>query len=443
MAAPRTPSARQNASEPFRVAIVGSGLAGLSVVLGVHKDCIDPDSLQIDIYDAAAVLSEIGAGITLWPRTVALLRDLGVLDSLDVSPGEEVAFRMRKGDQPEGVDFYDVRFPEGAPLRLLRAELQSRMISRLRKGLNFHLSRRVTGLEQVDDEVLLTFADGSTTTCDLVIGADGVHSTVRGLIVENECLRLKTQGALATEVDALASSAKTQWCGRYAYRGMVDASALPPDHPSLEVPMRYVGADGQVITYPIPSKPVVNVLVMVRQEPIDVPRTTDAPRGEAEAAFVGWEPAVAQLLQAMNTGSPTLSRWALVTVRPPPSYVFGHVVLIGDAAHGMLPYLGAGAGMAIDDGYTIGRLVGNWANEGRRTPLTSILGAYESLRGPLTREMHSRSFASAEALELGGEYEALRDREVRKGTPDLLLLLRKLGESTAEEHMWAAGRCAP
>ena len=112
-------------------------------------------------------------------------------------------------------------------------------------------------------------------------------------------------------------------------------------------------------------------------------------------------------------------------------------------AHGMLPYLGAGAGMAIDDGYTLGRLLGDCANGGKTIPLASVLKAYESLRGPLTREMHAHSFASAEALELGGEYEALRDQEVGKGTPDLLLLLEKLGESTAEEHMWAAGRCAP
>ncbi|KAL1665647.1 hypothetical protein GGF50DRAFT_52230 [Schizophyllum commune] len=434
MAAPRIPIAKQKFTEPLRVAIVGSGLAGLSVALGVQQHCSDPDVVQIDIYDAAVVLSEVGAGITLWPKTVALLRELGVLDILDESPNEEVAFRMRKGDQSEGVDFYDVRFPKGSPLRLLRAELQSRMLSSLRKGLNFHLSRRVIGLQQMDDEVLLTFADGSTTACDLVIGADGVHSTIRRLAVESEFLPLKTGGTLASGVNALASSAKTQWCGRYAYRGMVRVSALPSDHPSLGVPMRYVGADGQVITYPIPSKPIINVLAMARQEPADEPRTTDAPREDSEAAFAGWEPAVAQLLQAINAGSPTLPRWALVTVQPPPNYVFGRVVLIGDAAHGMLPYLGAGAGMAIDDGYALGRLLGDWANGGRRIPLASVLEAYESLRGPLTREMHARSLASAEALELGGEYEALRGQEVGKGTPGLLLLLEKLGATSPDDR---------
>ncbi|KAL1742879.1 hypothetical protein HDZ31DRAFT_83807 [Schizophyllum fasciatum] len=409
-------------SAPFRVAIVGSGLAGLSVVLALQKYCTNSGALQIDVYDAATELTEIGAGITLWPRTVAVLRELGIADGLGAPPTDEVAFRMRKGDQPEGFDFHDVFLREGPPHRLLRAELQSRMLSRIQPGLRSHLSRRVIGVQQASDRVLLTFADGSTVMCDLVIGADGVHSMVRKLAIEDECREMADQGAPESQVDALYVSARAQWGCRFAYRGTAAASALPAGHPSLTTPMRFVGADRQVITYPLPSKAAITAL----SENL---RTMGAPRRETVMeAFAGWEPAVVQLLEAMNACAPTLPRWSLTTVHPPEKYVFGRVVLVGDAAHAMLPYLGAGAGMAIDDGCTLGRLLSQWANVNSRTVIQHVLDAYEALRRPLTREMHARSMASAMELELGGPFEGLKGKEVGEETPELRKLLKELGK---------------
>ncbi|TRM68543.1 hypothetical protein BD626DRAFT_565370 [Schizophyllum amplum] len=434
---------------PFRVAIIGGGLAGLSLVLSLQKFCSDRDALSIDLYDAAATFTEVGAGITIWPRTVALLRELGIADGLHNLSVDEVAFRMRKGDQPEGYNFYDVRFPDGPPHRLLRADLQKRLLSRLRDGPGIHLARSLVGMQQNHDKVIdpvtLTFADGSTATCDLVVGADGVHSTVRRLAIEEECRRMTTKGVTYdTDLRELAASARAEWSGRFAYRGMANASALPSGHPSLHVPMRYVGADRQVITYPLSSKPAINVLTMVRAggAPPNA-QATQAPREEVVAAFAGWEPSVCQLLHAMNEGAATLPRWALLAVRPPRSYIFDRAVLVGDAAHAMLPYLGVGAGVAIDDGFALGRLLGAWVIGTRsHAKVEATLHAYEDLRGPLTREMHARSLASAEGLELGGAFDELRGKELGEQAPHLIELAKVLGETTREGNIWAGERCA-
>ena len=183
--------------------------------------------------------------------------------------------------------------------------------------------------------VVLEFANGRVEHADLVVGADGVRSTVRRWVTGAD--------------DAVYS-------GTSAFRGIVPTENLPslPDPHAIQF---WMGPDAHLLHYAIGGHGEVGQLLRGRGDPPDLaarrPRWSTSPDEVPVASFRGWHPAVTEMIRA--AASPI--RWALFGVRPLLRWYRGRVVILGDAAHGMLPHHGQGANTSIEDAFALAALL--------------------------------------------------------------------------------------
>ncbi|KAI1796790.1 FAD/NAD(P)-binding domain-containing protein [Ganoderma leucocontextum] len=402
----------------LRVAICGGGVGGLvcAVALSRYHD------IQVDVYESASAFTEIGAGIGVWPRTWKILAALGLTDDFAkiaiVPPTEQprVAFNFRKGDQPEGVNFYNLSTP--GLLAFHRPDFHAVLLRHLSPQCHTHTSKRLVSYSHTispQPATKLYFQDGTTAVCDVLIGADGVKSAVRSALVKELAAVARAEGK-PEDAQRLLAAGPPKWSGTVAYRAVFPSDTLKrhaPHHQVLEKPMlvspphqavvvlwmtnsldyvfmQYLGKDSELTVYPIARGTLVNFAAF--RSRYDRENSTfngawvqDVSTEEFFADFAGWEPEVQSLIQSVQK----VNRWAIHTTSPLPSFVSGRVALLGDAAHAMMPYQGSGAGQAIEDGYVLATLLGD-----SRTMLSTIdraLRAYDAVRRPFAQRVQAGS----------------------------------------------------
>ncbi|KZT01928.1 FAD/NAD(P)-binding domain-containing protein [Laetiporus sulphureus 93-53] len=382
-------------NERFRIAIVGSGIGGLTFALSLHELCQD---IRVDIYESTASFTEIGAGIGLWPRPWEIMQALGLESDLlsisDTSGSLErwVQFIYRKSDQAEGVTFCEgrqrVRFK---PLH--RADFQAILSKRLPDSWDVHFSKRLSSYDVTrTGEISLRFTDASTATCDLLVGCDGLKSAVRmGLY---STLSQQAQAA-GDDVGAarLRSMSTPMWTGSVAYRGLVPRTALEevdPTHPALTDALMYFGKDKHLLTFPVSQGRVINVVAFFSQPELegtayDGPWVRQVTKDELLADFASWESQVRSLLGCLDK----VSLWAIHSLPSLPTYVGNRVALLGDAAHAMTPHQGSGAGQAAEDAFVLANIIAHPAVTMETLP--DALRVYDEIRRPFSQEIVERS----------------------------------------------------
>ncbi|WP_436520996.1 FAD-dependent monooxygenase [Actinoplanes sp. HUAS TT8] len=349
-----------------RVAVIGSGIGGLSAAIALRAK-----GFEVDVYDQASELSEIGAGVSLGGS------GMRVLDALGLGPAvREASANLHRiefhhwlsGDifyqHPMG-SWYEQRF--GGPfLGIHRADFHQILLSAY--GDKPHLGHRCVALRESPDGVDLEFANGSTTHADVVVGADGLRSTVR---------------AHVGEPDEAVFSAMS------CFRGLVPVDRVPGgDRFGLTF---FLGPGRHLVAYPVRGGELINFVAYVPD-----PEWTQeswsarcAPE-DAVAAFHGWNPVVTTLLaNAVETG-----RWALYDREPLRTWSTGRVTLLGDAAHPMLPHAGQGTNQAIEDAAALATYLES------DLPLHEALQRYERLRKPRTRQIQLGSRANATCFQV-------------------------------------------
>nr|WP_205862874.1 FAD-dependent monooxygenase [Planosporangium thailandense] len=358
----------------MRVAIIGAGIGGLSLALALRER-----GLAAEVFEQASELTEIGAAIALSANATREYVRLGLLDELaEVStvPTQLIYRHWRDGGRvaahPIGDgDWYRKRF--GAPyFGVHRADLQ-RILSAAFGVVDLHLGCRLVDLVERDDGVGLEFANGRADHADLVVGADGVRSTVRRWVTGTD--------------DAVYS-------GTSAFRGLVPVENLPslPDPRAMQF---WMGSDAHLLHYAIGGgTEMVNFLAVVEAPRIWPHDGTVAGVQEdvPVATFRGWHPAVTEMVKAAS--SPV--RWGLFIVRPLLRWYRGRVVILGDAAHGMLPHHGQGANTSVEDAFALaGLLVG-----ARPDDLDPVFARYQALRRARTRAIQHSSRVTSSLLHL-------------------------------------------
>ncbi|KAJ7581402.1 salicylate hydroxylase [Mycena floridula] len=359
-------------SPKLRVAIIGAGLGGLTSAVAL-KECAD--KLELDIYEATGEISEIGAGVTLWPRIWNALNEMGLgPDFEQLVPGyadkaRKIAFEYRKGDQTDGFSFLNL-YMNGGGMPFHRPDLQQALFRNIPKTARVHLNHRLVSYKEKEDGVDLRFQDGTTASCDLLIGADGVKSVVRDGGPKNHFRRGSTEPVIT---------------GVYAFRSLVTAERLReayPNHRTLTTPNIYVGKNGHLVIYPIGSqKQLINV-VGFYSKPSDYgklpegPTVRQATKEELVSMYAGWENEIQVLLNCVE--KPIL--WTIQALEPLEVYVTDRVALLGDAAHAMEPHLGAGAGQAVEDAWILGRAISRLNCTPSRVP--EVLQRYNAIRQP-------------------------------------------------------------
>ena len=372
----------------LRIAIAGGGIGGLTLALALRQR-----GLEAEVFEQAPELAEIGAAVALSANSTRELRRLGVLDGITAASTEPTELIYRDWRSGRRVAAYPVRQDGqyqkrfGAPYYgIHRADLQ-RVLSGALGGAGLHLGHCLSGLVDRGDGIRLEFADGRSAEADLVVGADGVRSVVR---------RFVTDGA------------GELYSGTSAFRGIVPAEKLPslPDPQAIQF---WMGPDAHLLHYAIGARGEDVNFFAVTEGPATWPHAdkwvTEAEPGEAVAAFEGWHPAVTEMVAA---GWVTM-RWGLFTVRPLLRWSRGRAVLLGDAAHAMLPHHGQGANTTIEDAVTLAELLADAASD----DLDGVMGHYQTLRRARTRKIQRSSRATNDLLHLpDGPALAERDRRV-------------------------------
>jgi salicylate hydroxylase len=371
----------------LRIAIVGAGIGGLSLGLALRER-----GLQASVFEQAAELTEIGAAIAMSANSTREFQRLGLVDQItaaSTSPTELIYRHWRDGNRIAAHpvakdDWYVRRF--GAPYcGIHRADLQKILSGAF--GLeNLHLGCRLVNIIDRADSVVLEFANGRVEHADLVVGADGVRSAVRRWVTGAD--------------DAIYSRTS-------AFRGIVPVESLPllPDPHAIQF---WMGPDAHLLHYAIGgSGGSVNFFAVVETPSFWMHEGSVVEVGDEVpvGSFRGWHPAVTEMIRA--AASPL--RWALFGVRPLLRWHRGRVVVIGDAAHGMLPHQGQGANTAIEDAFALAALLADANGSG----LEPLLSHYQGMRRARTRKIQRSSWVTNSLLHLlDGPATRTRDEKV-------------------------------
>jgi salicylate hydroxylase len=314
-----------------RIAIIGAGLGGLTCALTLAKA-----GRSVIVYEQAPLLAEIGAGITLSPNASRIFIHLGMGDGLErlgVVPAKQWTQTLHSGDllveRERGALMQSIY---GAPYtHLHRADLHQLLVEALLAEQRDAI-RLDHKLETITSEGEMTFAHGAASEADCVIAADGVKSIVR---------------------DQLFETAPPQFTCQVAWRGVVPLADLPQDVQALP-PGIWIGEKRLFMRYPMRGGLLINYAAFVNLEGWSGEGwTIPSSRAELLGHYVDAE----QRLKAMIEATPDhqLFKWALHAREPLDSWTCGVVTLLGDAAHGMLPFMGQGAATAIEDGMILAR----------------------------------------------------------------------------------------
>lgn len=320
---------------PLNVAIIGAGLGGMTAALALQKA-----GLAVTVYEQAPQLGEVGAGITLSGGALRGLASLGLGEALlrESLPTPDVAFAhystatLRAGSFDRGTP------PDlglNSTRQMHRADLHAMLVAAVRAN---DAGAIRTGKSVVDASVdadgapRVVFADGDSAAADVLIGADGTRSAVRR---------------------ALIGDPEPRFAGQVAFRCLIPAAVAAP-HMSLGRAVNYVGPGRAFHRYTIRHGTIVNVAALAQTDRWQGEGwNTPATIAEFAEEYAGFHPDV----QALIRLSPptTLIKWALFERDPLTTWHRGRMTLLGDAAHPILPFLGLGAALAIEDGVVIGR----------------------------------------------------------------------------------------
>jgi salicylate hydroxylase len=379
--------ARSN-TQRLRIAIIGGGIGGLTLAIALRQR-----GIAAEIFEQAPEMIEIGAGIALAANSTRELRRLGVLDqitALSTEPIELIYRDWRDGHRiaahPIRQDLqYQKRF-DAPLLGVHRADLQ-RILSCAFGGAELHLGHQLANLVDQGDTIGLEFANGRFVEADLVIGADGVRSVVRRFVTGGD---------------------DTVYSGTSAFRGIVPVNRLP-SLPNPQALQFWMGPSAHLLHYVIGgSGDAVNFFAGV-EGPSVWPHPdkwlAEIQPGEALAAFRGWHPAVTEMVGAVEHKV----RWGLFSVRPLQHWCRGRAVLLGDAAHAMLPHHGQGANTTIEDAITLAELLASSPHR----ELEAAVRHYQALRRARTRKIQRSSRVTNDLLHLpDGPALAGRDRRM-------------------------------
>jgi salicylate hydroxylase len=378
-----------------RVIIVGAGIGGIATALALRRCGIGHVVLE-----QAPRLTEVGAGIQLSPNGTRILDWLGVesaLEAVAVEPASHVFRHWRSGETllelPLGAA---VRARFGAPyLHAHRADLLATMLGALGDH-DLRLGRRVAAVRQDGTAVEAVLEDGTSERGSILVGADGIHSLVRDQL--------------------FGARVETRTGGYAAWRGLVPGETAE----SLGIERRsyiWLGPGRSVVLYYVSGGRWLNWIGIGRSD--EAKRESWSATGSVEALlddYAGWHPQIVGLMA--STARPLITR--LLDREPLRSWVSGRVVLLGDAAHAMLPYHAQGAVQSLEDAWVLARSIamaasaastGASASSSPEGPLQEALLRYERLRHNRATQVQAYSRAAQDWYHVSDPAEITRRDE--------------------------------
>jgi salicylate hydroxylase len=368
----------------LKILIAGGGIGGITLALALRQRGID-----FELFEQAEAFAQVGAGIQVSCNASRILRTLG--------RGEALA---RVTYYPQGRDYrawdtgerlYYTPLGEraeahfGAPYYTAhRADLLGVLLSGLGTE-GFHLGARIERFDQDADSVTVALADGTKASGDVLIGADGIHSAVRAQMFGRELPR---------------------YTGNVAWRGLVPAERVA--HLDVaRVTGVWMGPNRSIVQYYVSAGRTFNWIGISRSaQPARESWLAEGRIDDALAEYAGWNDTIRTIIAA----TPKVLRQALYDREPLPDWRKGRVVLLGDAAHPMMPFYAQGAAQSIEDAYVLAGCLAATPDE----PIAA-LERYVRLRQPRTAWMQDLSRREEELYQMT-DAAAIAQRNARMRT---------------------------
>jgi salicylate hydroxylase len=367
------------AAQPLRAAIIGGGIGGLSAANALVRR-----GLQVTVFEQAPELGEVGAGVFIFPNSLRQLERMGFGEALaavgaKVGPGSQYC---RKDGAVVGPILTTDSSGWNGLYGMHRADLLNALAAGLPPGA-VRTGHHCVDFSQDDAVATVRFANGETAQADVVIAADGIHSTLQRFVVAPK---------------------PPEYSGVRAYRGLVARDRL--DAWRDRTHQVWMGDGKHFMVFPVRSGTLLNYVGFVPTESETVESwSAIGDRDELAASFAWWDPQITMLLDKVES----CFWWGLYDRRPLECWTTGRLALLGDAAHAMLPHLGQGANQAVEDGVALAVLL-----EGKASAeVPEILRGYERFRRVRTDVVQAE--ARQNGLRYDSRYDSLeqRDREIR------------------------------
>ncbi|KAI8961162.1 putative salicylate hydroxylase [Daldinia sp. FL1419] len=408
MATGQSEASHSTNANGLHVVIVGAGIGGLACAVACRR--ANPP-LNVTVLERAAEILTIGAGIHIPPNACRVLTRFGLLGKLKQAGGYQVQdFTLRR--------YEDGRILVEKPLKdrmeteygaqwiaIHRGDYQNVLLKEAQAvGATVLTNADVVNVNLASDgPQTLTLKDGRQISADVVIGADGLWSLSREIVLGRPFPPIET--------------------GDLAYRGTFTREQLKGlknermdrllEQSNIQV---WLGSGRHAVFYPLRNHTEYNLVLIVADDLPSGVRTSQGSLEEMAANFEGWDPILKEIISCLKTPL----KWKLLHFKELDQWTKGALALLGDASHPTLPYQGQGAAMAVEDGAVLGLLLEKLQSAGipsdpaeKNARLASLFRLYEDLRKKRTEvnvagAVHTRHYYH---LADGPEQEA-RDREL-------------------------------
>ncbi len=344
----------------MKVHIIGAGIGGLSVALGLRRI-----GCEVIISERSCSIREVGAGISLWANAIAALGSLGVENAVRplTLPVRLAEFRVNEGHRCiSRIDLAAKEKDRSLPPTLSMIH-RADLVGALAKSIptaTFRWNQTLVGVQSFEDQITAEFADESRVMSDLLIGADGIHSVVRGHVLGN---------------------CRPRYAGYTCYRGVCEA-------PTTLVSTGYVcEAWGRGQRFGVTSL-ADDQIYWWATCPSPPNETEKNPRERLKELFKNWAAPIPQLLK--TTPANAILKNDILDHEPRLPWHRGRVAMVGDAAHAVTPNFGQGGCLAIEDAVVLSRLLRPLVEDLRKRGSVASSSAIEKVFGAFANERFER-----------------------------------------------------
>ncbi|WP_103333673.1 FAD-dependent monooxygenase [Pseudotabrizicola formosa] len=362
------------------VTVLGGGVAGLAVARALAMR-----GAQVVVLEQADAIREVGAGLQISPNGAAVLRALGLGDALAAASTRALAVELRDGPSGDLVTRLDVSGAAGGYHFVHRADLIALLLDGAREaGVELRLLQKIASVDLAGARPRWHNAQGATGECDLLIGADGLHSTLRA---------------------ALSGKVAPFFTHQVAWR------ALIPEAPGVENRAEVHMAPGRhLVSYPLRGGALRNIVaVEERRAWVEEGWTIRDDSMDMKLAFEGFSPRVRGWLDQVEDvwlwglfRHPVAKQWFALQDE-------GAAVIMGDAAHPTLPFLAQGACMALEDAWVLADCLAT------HDSLAAGLAAYQAARLPRCARTVAAANTNARLYHLSGPARGIAHLGLRLG----------------------------
>ena len=303
-----------------KISIVGAGISGLTAGI-----CLSKKNIPSVIYERNSAISDVSAGINLSPNATNLLQNIGVLEdliSLSHQPSK-VVFRNHKGKK---ISSYKVNRGDEKYLTLNRKRLISVLYDKYKElGGEVVFNNKVENLKSNG----ITSIDKSFDA-ELIFGCDGINSSLRTKKFE---------------------SVPPFFSGFIAWRSIKESSYAFEKNNGEDINF-YLGPNSHIVSYPIGEKTYSATCIIKSSQWIEESWVSEGTKDQFKSDFKDWN---SELLTYLADSK--LYKWGIFQRPPLESFSTNNIFLLGDSAHAMVPFLGQGSCLAIEDSYCLAEIL--------------------------------------------------------------------------------------